>query len=79
MANEGIIIDNNAIGYTIKYDMDSFVHEYNSSVTVYSGYPLFEEKKATTAAQLQIWKNAREETYYGSTLHFMRSLLKQQL
>jgi hypothetical protein len=79
LANESIIIENNAIGYTIKYDMDSFVHEYNSSVTVYSGYPLFEEKKDTSAAQLQIWKNAREETYYGSTLHFMRSLLKKQL
>lgn len=79
LANESIIIENNAIGYTIKYDMDSFVHEYNSAVTVYSGYPLFEEKKDTSAAQLQIWRNAREETYYGSTLHFMRSLLKKQL
>jgi hypothetical protein len=79
LANESIIIENNAIGYTIKYDMDSFIHEYNTAVTVYSGYPLFEEKKDTTAAQLQIWKNAREETYYGSTLHFMRSLLKKQL
>jgi hypothetical protein len=79
LANESIIIENSAIGYTIKYDMDSFIHEYNSGATVYSGYPLFEEKKDTTAAQLQIWKNAREETYYGSTLHFMRSLLKKQL
>ena len=79
LANESIIIENNAIGYTIKYDMDSFIHEYNSGATVYSGYPLFEEKKDTSAAQLQIWKNAREETYYGSTLHFMRSLLKKQL
>jgi hypothetical protein len=79
LASESIIIENNAIGYTIKYDMDSFIHEYNTAVTVYSGYPLFEEKKDTTAAQLQIWKNAREETYYGSTLHFMRSLLKKQL
>lgn len=79
LANESIVIENNAIGYTIKYDMDSFIHEYNSAVTVYSGYPLFEEKKDTSAAQLQIWKNAREETYYGSTLHFMRSLLKKQL
>jgi len=79
LATESIIIENSAIGYTIKYDMDSFIHEYNSTVTVYSGYPLFEEKKDTTAAQIQIWKNAREETYYGSTLHFMRSLLKKQL
>jgi len=79
LATESIIIENNAIGYTIKYDMDSFIHEYNTTVTLYSGYPLFEEKKDTTAAQLQIWKNAREETYYGSTLHFMRSLLKKQL
>ena len=79
LATESIIIENNAIGYTIKYDMDSFVHEYNTDVTLYSGYPLFEEKKDTSATQLQIWKIAREETYYGSTLHFMRSLLKKQL
>jgi hypothetical protein len=79
MATESIIIENSAIGYTIKYDMDSFIHEYNTTVTLYSGFPLFEEKKDTSAAQLQIWKNAREETYYGSILHFMRSLLKKQL
>ena len=79
LATESIIIENNAIGYTIKYDMDSLIHEYNSGATIYTGYPLFEEKKDTNAAQLQIWKNAREETYYGSTLHFMRSLLKKQL
>jgi hypothetical protein len=79
LATESIIIENNAIGYTIKYDMDSFIHEYNTTVTLYSGFPLFEEKKDTSAAQLQIWKNAREETYYGSILHFMRSLLKKQL
>jgi Holliday junction resolvasome RuvABC DNA-binding subunit len=64
LASESIIIENNAIGYTIKYDMDYFIHEYNSTVTVYSGYPLFEEKKDTTAAQIQIWKNAREEMLF---------------
>ncbi len=79
LAEQPIVIENNALGYTIKYELDSFVHEYNSELSVFTGYPLFEDMKDSTEAQKSSWKAAREKAYYGSTLHFMRSFYNKQL
>ena len=76
---EPLIIENNALGYNIKYEMDSFVHEYNTDITVYTGYPLFEEMESTSEDQKSKWKSAREAAYKGSILHFMRSLYNMEL
>ena len=59
--------------------MDSFVHEYNTDITIYTGYPLFEEMQSTSEDQKIKWKSARESAYKGSILHFMRSLYKMEL
>lgn len=79
LATEPLLIDNNALGYTIKYELDSFVHEYNAAATIYTGYPLFEEMKTTDSLVSNQWKKAREDAYYGSLLHFMRSLFRHKL
>ena len=79
LASEPVLIENNALGYTIKYELDSFVHEYNSTATIYTGYPLFEEMKSEDTSLISQWQKAREEVYYGSILHFMRSLFRQKL
>ena len=79
LANEPLIIENNALGYTIKYEMDSFVHEYNTDLTIYTGYPLFEEMKSENEEQKQTWNVARANAYKGSILHFMRSLYNMEL
>jgi len=79
LANEPLIIENNALGYNIKYEMDSFVHEYNTDITVYTGYPLFEEMESTSEDQKSKWKSARELAYKGSILQFMRSLYNMEL
>lgn len=79
LAAEPLLIENNALGYTIKYELDSFIHEYNTAVTLYTGYPLFEEMVTTDTAQAAKWQTAREDAYYGSILHFMRSLFRQKL
>ena len=71
-AKEGIIIVNNALGYKIKYQLDSFVYEYNNNVGSYTGYPLFEELPGNDQQQQQ-WKKNRFRAYIGSRLHFMRS------
>jgi hypothetical protein len=76
---EPLIIENNALGYNIKYEMDSFVHEYNTDITIYTGYPLFEEMQSTSEDQKIKWKSARESAYKGSILHFMRSLYNMEL
>ena len=71
-AKEPLVITNNALGYRIKFQLDSFVYEYTTNIGTSAGYPLFEELQGTPEQQ-QTWKNNRDFTYAGSRLHFIRS------
>jgi len=71
-ATADLQITNNALGYKIHYQLDSFVHEYNTNVSTYSGYPLFEEMQGSPEQQ-EAWKDSRYNAYVGSRLHFLRS------
>ncbi len=79
LASEPLQIENKALGYNIRYELDSFTHEYNTEVSYYSGYPLFEERTAASPEEQSKWKSAREKAYLGSVLHFMRSVYNKQL
>ena len=79
LSDDAIVIQNDALGYTIKYQLDSFVHEYNTDVTIYTGFPLFEEMNTADSTQQLKWTEARKKAYNGSVLHFMRSLYDMQL
>lgn len=79
LATAPLEIVNESLGYSIKYTLDSFTHEYNTQVSLYSGYPLFEEMHAVDDAQKDKWKANRQVAYNGSILHFMRSLYHKQL
>ena len=79
MADAPVEIENPALGYTLKYTLDSFVYDYNSSATFFTGYPLFEEMQTTDAAQTAAWHDARMKAYKGSILHFMRSVYNKNL
>jgi len=79
LAKEPVLIINKYLGYQIRYELDSFVHEYNNEMSVYTGYPLFEAMKDSSEQQQLIWKNARKKAYKGSELQFMRSLYNMQL
>jgi hypothetical protein len=79
MASEPLIIENQSLGYTLKYALDSFTHEYNTEVSLYTGYPLFEEMPAADSSQKMKWTLARQQAYKGSMLHFMRSLYNKDL
>lgn len=79
MAAEPIIIENAALGYNIKYALDSFTHEYATQISLYSGNPLFEEMTSSNPEQLAKWQQARLQAYKGSVLHFMRSVFNKQL
>src|SRR5690348_3577310 len=78
MAKEPLMVDNYALGYTIKFAIDSFTTNYNSQTNLFICYPLFTEMKGTPG-QRQMWKANREKAYKGSMLHFMRSLYSQTL
>lgn len=79
LATEPLLIENQALGYNIRYALDSFTHEYNTQVSLYTGYPLFEETPSTDSAQQLRWVAARQQAYKGSMLHFMRSLYNKEL
>lgn len=71
-ATEPLTITNNALGYRIKYQLDSFVYDYTGNVGSYTGYPLFEYLDGSPDQQ-QTWKQNRLYSYSGSRLHFIRS------
>jgi hypothetical protein len=78
MANDPLIVLNNALGYKITFAIDSFTYEYNNNVNQFTGYPLFEEMQGSTEQQA-LWQQNRMQAYMGSQLHFMRGLFDQQL
>lgn len=78
MSSEDIMIANYALGYNIRYQLDSFSYDYNTKISQYTGYPLFTEMDSTEEAKAQ-WKKNRDKTYLGSRLHFMRSYYNQAL
>ena len=72
-------IENKQLGYNITYAIDSFTHDYSTEVSLYTGYPLFEEMTPQNDLQKSQWDTARQHAYKGSILHFMRSLYQKQL
>ena len=78
MASDPVIVTNSALGYIIKFAIDSFSYEYTTNYSQFIGYPLFEEMHGTSEQESQ-WKVNRAKAYYGSMLHFMRSFYNKTL
>ena len=78
MTTEPVLVNNDALGYIIKFAIDSFTYDYNSNNSQFIGYPLFEEMHGTPE-QESVWKQNRIQAYSGSLLHFMRSLYNKTL
>ena len=78
LATEALLVSNPALGYNLKFTIDSFTNEYNTNTSLFVGYPLFEEMSGTPDQQ-QAWKQNRAEAYKGSMLQFMRSLFNKTL
>ncbi len=78
LADEPLVVENFALGYIIKFAIDSFTYEYETNAAQFVGYPLFEEMLGT-AEKGALWNENRVKAYNGSLLHFMRSLHNQTL
>lgn len=77
-ANDLLIIENQALGYRIKYLLNAFEYDYKRNIIYYAGQPAFEEMKGGNAKQNR-WKKEREIAFQGSSDHFFQSLVKNQL
>jgi hypothetical protein len=72
LATDAIQISNPALGYNIRYQLDSFVYYYNTNINSYRGYCLFTEMEGSDSMK-RVWTIARTRAYEGSRLQFMRS------
>ncbi|MFT4023972.1 MAG: carboxypeptidase-like regulatory domain-containing protein [Flavihumibacter sp.] len=72
LAREDLRIENQALGYRIRYQLDSLSYEYNTQISTFSGFPFFEMMTGTPGQEAK-WKQNRAKAYRGSKLHFMRS------
>ena len=72
LATEPLVIVNMALGYNLRYQLDSFMYYYKTQVSSYRGYCFFSEMDSSFAQQ-KIWSANRKKAYDGSKLQFMRS------
>jgi CarboxypepD_reg-like domain len=72
LATEPIQVSNNALGYNLNYQLDSFVYYYGTNINSYRGYCLFTEMDGSDSLK-KVWTTKRKAAYFGSKLHFMRS------
>lgn len=72
LATEPIQIENKALGYNLRYQLDSFIYYYNTDVVLYRGYCLYSEMEGPDSSR-RAWVKNRVNAYYGSKMHFLRS------
>jgi hypothetical protein len=73
-----LVIDNKALGYRVKFLLKDFKSDGIAEVISYGGERLFEELPGSKA-QKKAWQKARDDAYYGSPMHFYRSLYTNKL
>ncbi len=71
-ADSLLVINNQALGYRIKYLLTAFELDYKNAIFKFSGIPLFEELKGSDKQKAE-WERRRQKAYNGSVMHFFRS------
>ena len=71
-------IENVALGYKLKYLVSEFTLDEEAGTVVYEGSVLFEEKDGTPSEKSR-WQKNRLDVYFGSTTHFLRRVLANQV
>lgn len=69
-----LVIINKMLGYKISFELGEFFYDEQSGRTFYYGYTRFEEMGDKNS-----WVKNRKHCYYGSTVHFYRSLINNDL
>jgi len=72
-AEEPLVIENKALGYTITFQLEFFHYNVNTGYCTYLGFPFFQSMQGRANIQGK-WNEKRIEAYEGSVMHFMRSI-----
>jgi hypothetical protein len=78
LADSPLVIFNNALGYNIRYNLDSFLFMYKTDICSYTGLSFYEEKTGSEDS-VKRWKKNRQIAYFGSRLHFLHSYYDSSL
>ncbi len=78
-AKEPLIINNQALGYRIKFQLGHFTYSYDTYLVSYEGNPVFEPLIPKNQQEEQRWQENRLKAYLGSIMHFGRALYHRQL
>jgi hypothetical protein len=73
-ADTALVIVNELLGYTIAFDLVEFSFDKVKNSTYFLGYARYEDR-----GDKKKWLKRRQRNYYGSTMHFYRSLTADQL
>lgn len=76
-----LVIENRGLGYRLKYLLADFFNNrnyYGSLKTHFEGSVLFENLTGTPAEEKR-WKKNREQVYENSPMHFLRSVITNQV
>ncbi|ASU36002.1 carboxypeptidase regulatory-like domain-containing protein [Mucilaginibacter xinganensis] len=74
-------IQNDALGYKVKYMVNDFTLRVNTDgikTLKYTGSNMFEELKGTPSQQ-RVWQRQRADAYEGSDMHFFRAAIADRL
>jgi hypothetical protein len=79
-SSDFLIIENKALGYTMKYLLNNFTYDRSGprSVIRFDGTLFFEDMKGNVVQQKR-WVEERVDTYLGSVPHFFRSMFSNTL
>jgi len=77
-ADEFLVVENKALGYRVKFLLNDFNIDHISNIISRQWQQVFEELPGSEA-QKKKWHEKREAAYYGSSMHFFRSLYADKL
>jgi hypothetical protein len=77
IGEEELIIDNEALGFTVYYILEQF--EFDDDYKIMLGKSRFQPMEAPDEKTSDKWEKNRERAYYGSMQHFFTSLMKDEL
>lgn len=78
-AQEPLLVENRALGYRIKFQLEHFAYMDLSALLSYQGDPVFEPLTPANEQEAKRWQANRRRAYLGSIMHFGRALYRRQL
>jgi len=73
-----LIIENKALGYRIKYLLNTFVKDGKANSLYFEGSAFFEHMKGSRS-DVRRWEKKRNQAYVGSSMHFLRSVISNSV